>query len=227
MLASNDQLIKRQIIKPIARPTKDWLWYAPMTQDIKITGFPGNDPMVCKFVVDRALLPEGLSIQVVSQVETLDSPLLTELFAIEGIGKIYLGGAQVAVTKNSPSPWPEIGKKVGSVIRAQIQADKPLFTELLLTKIRTGTTGEIAEKVKELFVTRINPELASHGGFVELTKVIDNDVYLRLGGGCQGCASSLLTLRQGIEKEIHEKLPSVRHVIDDTDHAAGANPYYK
>jgi NFU1 iron-sulfur cluster scaffold homolog, mitochondrial len=47
-----------------------------------------------------------------------------------------------------------------------------------------------------------------------------------MGGGCQGCASSRATMKFGIERAIKEAIPSVRNVVDATDHDAGTNPYY-
>ena len=80
--------------------------------------------------------------------------------------------------------------------------------------------------VERLFESHINPALASHGGFARLVKVEDRDVYIEMGGGCQGCASSQATLRHGIETAIRQVAPQVREVIDVTDHGAGENPYY-
>ena len=51
--------------------------------------------------------------------------------------------------------------------------------------------------------------------------------YLRLSGGCQGCGMASVTLSQGIEVAILDSVPEVTEVIDVTDHASGANPYYE
>jgi Fe-S cluster biogenesis protein NfuA len=72
----------------------------------------------------------------------------------------------------------------------------------------------------------INPALASHGGWVKLNRIEGQDVYVEMGGGCQGCASSRSTMKFGIERAIKEVAPNVRNVIDVTDHEAGTNPYY-
>ena len=47
-----------------------------------------------------------------------------------------------------------------------------------------------------------------------------------MGGGCQGCAVSAITLREGIEAAIKEAIPEVTEIIDGTDHDAGENPYF-
>ncbi len=87
-------------------------------------------------------------------------------------------------------------------------------------------TGTIAEQVDQLLREHINPALAAHGGFAELKGVDGDKVYVTMGGGCQGCAVSAMTLRDGIARSITEAIPEVTEVIDTTDHAAGENPFY-
>jgi Fe/S biogenesis protein NfuA len=54
-----------------------------------------------------------------------------------------------------------------------------------------------------------------------------NSVYLKLGGGCQGCGSAHMTLKMGVERVIREQIPEVGEILDATDHAAGHNPYFQ
>jgi Fe/S biogenesis protein NfuA len=87
-------------------------------------------------------------------------------------------------------------------------------------------TGDLAEKVQQLLTQQINPSLAAHGGFAELKGIEGTVVYVTMGGGCQGCAVSAMTLRDGIARSIKESIPEVTDVVDTTDHAAGENPFY-
>jgi Fe/S biogenesis protein NfuA len=87
-------------------------------------------------------------------------------------------------------------------------------------------TGTLAEQVQQLLAQQINPSLAAHGGFAELKGVEGSVVYVTMGGGCQGCAVSAMTLRDGIARSIKESIPEVTEVIDTTDHDAGENPFY-
>lgn len=82
-------------------------------------------------------------------------------------------------------------------------------------------------KLQKFFDEAINPSIASHGGFIELLEIRGDTLYVHMGGGCQGCAQSQLTLRQGVEKMVFEAFPNIRQIIDTTDHAAGKNPYYQ
>ncbi|MEM7141180.1 MAG: NifU family protein [Actinomycetota bacterium] len=87
-------------------------------------------------------------------------------------------------------------------------------------------TGDAAEKIQMLLAERINPALASHGGYAELVGVEDDKAFVTMGGGCQGCAMSAATLREGITKAILEAIPEITEVVDTTDHDQGENPYY-
>jgi Fe/S biogenesis protein NfuA len=89
-----------------------------------------------------------------------------------------------------------------------------------------GAGASLAERVQYLIDSEINPMLASHKGRVSLERVDDEGaVYLRFGGGCHGCGMVDVTLKNGIEKTMRERIPEVSAVRDATDHATGAAPY--
>lgn len=85
----------------------------------------------------------------------------------------------------------------------------------------------LAQGVQELIDAQINPGVASHGGHVELLDVKDNTVYVRMGGGCQGCGMASVTLTQGVEVLLKQTYPQIEAVVDTTDHAGGTNPFYQ
>jgi Fe/S biogenesis protein NfuA len=88
----------------------------------------------------------------------------------------------------------------------------------------TGTPGE---KLQQLLDIHINPSLAAHGGYAELVKMEETVAHILMGGGCQGCAMSAATLRQGIEVMIAEAIPEITEIVDVTDHEAGENPFFE
>lgn len=85
----------------------------------------------------------------------------------------------------------------------------------------------LALAVQKVFDEEINPQVASHGGWVSLLEVKGDVAFIQLGGGCQGCGMADVTLKQGIEVAIKERVPQIREIVDTTDHAGGNNPYYK
>jgi Fe/S biogenesis protein NfuA len=88
-------------------------------------------------------------------------------------------------------------------------------------------SGDVAQRVIQVLDRVINPQIAAHGGRADLVAVEDGAVYLRLGGGCQGCGMATVTLSQGIEVAIKEAAPEISRVVDVTDHQSGTNPYFQ
>jgi Fe-S cluster biogenesis protein NfuA len=151
--------------------------------------------------------------------------LAQKVFEIPEVENILIADTQVTVTKSGFEPWPVIGKRIGAKIREHIRSSEPAVTPEF--EATMPPESEIRAKVQGLLEKEINPALGMHGGWVELIDVKKNAVYLRLGGGCQGCGSANVTLKMGIEKAIREQIPEVGEVLDTTDHAAGRNPYYQ
>jgi Fe-S cluster biogenesis protein NfuA len=68
------------------------------------------------------------------------------------------------------------------------------------------------EKVKEA-LDQIRPALQADGGDVELVDVNGGTVKVRLTGACGGCPMATMTLKQGIERILKEKVPEVKEVV--------------
>ena len=86
------------------------------------------------------------------------------------------------------------------------------------------TQGDIQKFIDE----DINPGLEMHGGFLAVSEFDAEAKVLRvmMGGGCQGCASSTITLKLMINNALREEFPELVEIEDVTDHQAGANPFY-
>ena len=119
------------------------------------------------------------------------------------------GGGLVLVNPNAPTA-------------AELNPGVP---EGILAMGVDGALGRVAAAVLE---EQVNPAIASHGGRADLVALDEEKkvAYLRLSGGCQGCAMSRLTLSQGIETTLRDAMPELEGVVDVTDHASGANPFY-
>ena len=122
---------------------------------------------------------------------------------IDREGNLILGSL-VIINPNSPSP-------------AVAAAGRP----------PPDLSGDVTQRVLQILAEQINRSIAAHGGYVELVAVEDSTAYLRLSGGCQGCAMAPVTLTQGIEVAITGAAPEITRVVDVTDHASGTNPYFE
>jgi Fe/S biogenesis protein NfuA len=119
------------------------------------------------------------------------------------------GGGLVLVNPNAPSP-----EEANPGVPAEVLAK--------------GLESPLAVRAIEVLERHVNPAIASHGGRADLVALDDAALvaYVRMSGGCQGCAMSRMTLSQGIETTLKEEIPELVGVVDVTDHAAGVNPFY-
>lgn len=192
-----------------------------MADEIGITGEPSGQGDRCAFTVDRPVFA-GESAHFGTAEQAKHSPLAAELLAIPGIEGVLIADNTVTLTASYPVDWPALG--IGNVIREHLRGGAPLVADGYFGDL--PAEGDLKWAIRDLLDREINPAVAQHGGFVELIEVRRNNVYLRLGGGCQGCGAADVTLKQGIEKAIRDLAPAVGEILDTTDHAAGRNPYY-
>lgn len=130
---------------------------------------------------------------------------------VDGKSLPYLQDTFIDYTKKDDGiNWELIVETPNLKPLAQLDPEWPLITQ-----------------VQFLLDTEINPMVAGHGGKVSLVEITpDNIVFLRFGGGCQGCGMADMTLKHGVEKTLKEKIPVIKEVRDMTDHQSGENPYY-
>ena len=145
------------------------------------------------------------------------------LFALTGVARVEVSGATIWVRKDDGADWADLKPAIAAAIRQVLDAtDAPLGA---------GDTDQDADtallrRVEALLDSQVNPAVAAHGGHIAVEKVEGGTVHLRMSGGCQGCAASAATLRDGVERMLRAALPQIRDIKDVTDHEAGNAPYY-
>lgn len=177
-----------------------------------------NDIRVCRFTVDRPV-HEGIAVFSAAE-KAEENELAARLLTLPGVTKVELTDNIVTVTQGGAEDWRQLGKRIGSAIRIFLNPPPD---------VREGDRlppEHVRTRVQQVLDEMINPGVASHGGFVELLDVQEDNVFIRMGGGCQGCGAADVTLKMGIERLIREQVPQVREIFDTTDHASGMNPYY-
>jgi Fe-S cluster biogenesis protein NfuA len=183
-----------------------------------------RNPDLCRFTVDRTLFIGTKTIS--SNDETQGFPLAEKLFEIDGVTGLQLIGHLLVATKSRNREWEGIIKQIEAVLTAYFVSGLALTREQVDERMMLiGRSPR--EKIQYLIDHQINPGVAAHGGFVQLIDVKDGRVYVRLGGGCQGCGAADFTLRQGITSIIRREVPEIQQILDVTDHDAGLNPYYR
>lgn len=193
-----------------------------MADEIRIKGEPSATGERCRFEVDRPVLPDESAFFADLSAAEKVSPLAAELLALPGVASVLIADSVVTLDADYAVDWPALG--VGHVIRRHLGSGRPIVSPSYFESL--PAESDLRWAIGDLLDREINPAVASHGGYVELIDVKKNNVYIRLGGGCQGCGAADVTLKQGIEKAIRGLAPTVGEILDTTDHAAGRNPYY-
>lgn len=193
---------------------------------IKIKARVDVDRTTCVFLVDRPVL-DGFSAWFPDAQWTEGaSPLATKLFEVDGVGTVLLHDFTVSIgmTDDTQRPWEELAPEIGGVIRSYLLSEQDPITGEFRASI--PPEDEIRKKVQGCIDFEINPGIAAHSGVVTLERLVGNTVFLTMGGGCQGCAASAITLRQGIHTAFRNAVPQLGGIFDETDHTAGTNPFY-
>ena len=192
--------------------------------EIRILAQPSATGDSCAFVMYPPMY-DGINATFISAEEAAGSPLPERLFALPGVVRILLAPNRVTIYKDEAGgEWSVLGKDVGRVIREHHASGEGVVSESVTAEMTQN--GEVADKIQGVLDSEINPSVAMHGGHISLLGVKENKVYIQMGGGCQGCAQSTATLRQGVETAIRRAVPEIVEILDTTDHAAGTNPYY-
>ena len=97
---------------------------------------------------------------------------------------------------------------------------------------KLGENASLEERINYVLSSEINPNLAAHGGNMQLVDLVHEEgvgitAVLKFGGGCQGCSAVDMTLKQGVEVSLKQQIPELTQVIDETDHTYTANAFYK
>tara|TARA_B100001057_G_scaffold85066_1_gene80896 strand:- start:957 stop:1544 length:588 start_codon:yes stop_codon:yes gene_type:complete len=93
---------------------------------------------------------------------------------------------------------------------------------------KVNDDAPLIERVEYAIQTQVNPQLASHGGNVNLIEITEEGVAIvAFGGGCNGCSMVDVTLKEGIEKELLQQFEGeLTAVRDATEHDRGDHSYY-
>lgn len=179
-----------------------------------------NDAQVMGFLLDAAL-QDGAPARFVAA--GAGAPLPDALFAIGGLCDVEVSGATIWVRKEEGAEWVSLKPAIAATIREVLDTcDTPLGQAAPV-----DADAELLRAVEELLERQVNPSVAAHGGHIAAERVSGGTVYLRMSGGCQGCAASSATLREGVERMLRAALPSIGEIVDLTDHDAGSNPFYQ
>ena len=179
------------------------------------------NPEVMKFVANKILTED--SIEMLNNKNSDQVPLAMELFKFPFIKSIFISYNFISITKNNDSDWYEISTEIREFINnylnkngfvnnfkssenieSQLKDDDIIQHKQIDTKNLSGFEKNIVSIIEQY----IQPAVAADGGSIVFKSFEEGVVYVILKGACSGCPSSTITLKQGIENLLKQKLGS-------------------
>jgi Fe-S cluster biogenesis protein NfuA len=199
---------------------------------------PSAEAVTCPVRFDRPVSPGGTSLFETPE-EAAAWPAVRALLGVPGVHSIIGKGEVLVVARHATTRWSEILPALEPALRAAFETEgtvhvvQPASLEVS-TPPAPAARSEDSEseaalriRVASIIEEQINPAVAAHGGYIDLLDVQGSRVFIHMGGGCQGCSMSAATLKQGVETTLRSEIPEITEILDTTDHAAGANPYFQ
>jgi Fe-S cluster biogenesis protein NfuA len=178
---------------------------------IETEGTP--NPATLKFLPGRDVMG-ATTADFASADAAARSPLATDIFALPGVVRVFLGADFITVTKSDATDWQRLKPLVLGAVMEHFVAGRPVIlgegadeAEDVLPE-----DAEIVSQIKELLDTRVRPAVAGDGGDIVFRGYRDGVVRLHMQGACSGCPSSSATLKHGIENMLRHYVPEVRSV---------------
>jgi NFU1 iron-sulfur cluster scaffold homolog, mitochondrial len=169
------------------------------------------NPATLKFLPGRFVMESGTA-DFASLTSAGHSPLASELFALPGVARVFLGADFITVTKADDSSWQALKPQVLAAIMDHFVAGRPVIegvAEDASVEEISPEDEEIVAQIRELLDTRVRPAVAGDGGDIVFRGYRDGVVRLHMQGACSGCPSSTATLKHGIENLLRHYVPEV------------------
>jgi Fe-S cluster biogenesis protein NfuA len=170
------------------------------------------NPEVMKFVANRSLFNRDVTLN--SSEEANEMPIAKMLFSFPFIKSIFLSNNFIAITKDNSADWGEIAMQIRTFIsehlnekgNQELTSNYQIETEKINLESSKDTFSETEKKIQQILDEYIKPAVESDGGSITLDSFKEGVVTVFMQGACSGCPSSTITLKQGIETILKEKI---------------------
>lgn len=120
----------------------------------------------------------------------------------------------VVISKKVDGSWQAVHVPSGKVAHGLTKEEAESAMRELLGMTETGEFEEartsdqfagIGREIALFLEGPVSEMLALHSGFARLDAYDSGIAHIRLGGGCQGCPSSRMTLLNGVQQQLLER----------------------
>ncbi len=174
------------------------------------------NPNVQKFVTNKLLSNQHIELS--HRANSHDVPLAYELFGFPFVKEVFISDNYVSIQKTSDLEWFEVNNSLRDFLKEYLQSDRRIVAEGYMPKVKeeeqndikfTATDDDISKEIIAVLEEYIKPAVAGDGGNIQFLSYVPDtkEVNVLLQGACNGCPSSTITLKNGIEATLKQLLP--------------------
>lgn len=175
------------------------------------------NPTTMKFVANRILLEHGLA-EYTSMEDAKGSPMALALFKFPFVNGVFIQSNFITVLKSDMVSWQDVVLELREFVRDFLNDGGIVIAELpdmsTVTQEQASVMAghaepatELEEQIITILEEEIRPAVAQDGGNITFKGFKDGVVSVVLRGACSGCPSSTVTLKNGIEALLKNRLP--------------------
>ena len=176
------------------------------------------NPHSMKFTVNQVIAEENWETEDINTAGR--SPLAQKILGFPWAEKVFIGSDFITINKADWVEWETLIDPLAQMIQEHIESQQvvlspplPENTKQEETKDSSTNDSETVSQIKQILEKEIQPAVAMDGGFISFAGFEKGTVFLKMQGACSGCPSASITLKQGIENHLKNKLPEVQQVV--------------
>jgi len=157
------------------------------------------NPDTQKFVTNKFLTNQ--MIEITDLDEAAKVPLAFELFEYPFVKKVFISQNYISITKDKSLEWFEVNDAIRDFLKEYLQTKKNVISSAYASGSTEINADETSKQIVSLIDEYIKPAVNGDGGNIKFesydpeTKIVN----VTLQGACNGCPSSTITLKHGIE----------------------------
>ena len=174
------------------------------------------NPNVQKFVTNKLLSNQHIELS--EKAEAVNVPLALELFDFPFVKEVFISDNYVSIQKTNDLEWFEINNTLRDFLKEYLQGERRIVAEGYTPKVKESqqndvkfvtTDDDISKEIIAVLEEYIKPAVAGDGGNIQFLSYVPDtkEVNVLLQGACNGCPSSTITLKNGIEATLKQLLP--------------------
>ena len=169
------------------------------------------NPSVMKFVTNRIICNDSIEINSVEDAKEI--PIIESLFNFSFVKSVFISQNFISIKKSDEIDWQDIAIQMREFILEKLNDSSS--KEILIVKTdkviqknnpKENQFSSIEMDIITIIDEYIKPAVESDGGNIEFKAFKNGKVEVILRGACSGCPSSSITLKQGIESLLKQKI---------------------